>query len=61
MIGPALAHPPCDLALQRRIQEARLEAVTRTLRRRGRGQSPPADVARAAFAGGEDVWRSFRF
>ena len=63
MIGPALAHPTCDLALQRRIREARLGAISRRARRARRegAQAPPADVADAAFSGGEDVWRSLRF
>ncbi len=63
MIGPALAHPTCDLALQRRIRDARVGAIARRMRRSRRegAQSPPADVADTAFSGGEDVWRSLRF
>lgn len=63
MIGPAMTHAPCDLSLQRRILEARRAALTPRRRRRGardRAQAPSADLARAAFSGSEDVWRSLR-
>lgn len=68
-MGPDLTHAPCDLSLQRRLQEARLAALVRRarpgrrigrFRRRGSAQSPPADLARAALSGSEDVWRSLR-
>lgn len=62
MIGPAMTHAPCNLALQRRIMDARLEALIRPRRRfrRWRPQPNSADVARAALRGCEDVWASLR-
>ena len=63
MIGPAMTHAPCNLSLQRRILEARREALIPPRRwfRRGRPQPPnSADVARAALRGSEDVWASLR-
>lgn len=63
MFGPVINHAPCDLALQRRILEARRAALIPRRRRRGsraRAQAPSADLARAAFSGSEDVWRSLR-
>ena len=60
MIGPHMAHAPCDLSLQRRIMEARRAALIGKRRRRRRAQAPSADMARAALSGSEDVWHSLR-
>jgi hypothetical protein len=74
MIGPVVGHPTCDLALQRRIHEAKRDAVARSVGRnsgrrsfldrllgrepRERGDAVLAEDLRPQH---EDVWKSFRF
>ena len=62
MIGPAMTHAPCDLSLQRRIQEARRAALVHGRGRGGRrhSQARSADMCRDALTDREDVWRSLR-
>jgi hypothetical protein len=60
MIGPHMAHAPCDLSLQRRISEARRAGLIPRRRRRRSAQAPSADMARVALTGSEDVWHSLR-
>jgi hypothetical protein len=72
-----IGHPTCDLHLQRRIRDARREAVARSVLRMSgrrtvldrilrRGRADPGERPLALDVGafrddGEDVWKSLRF
>jgi hypothetical protein len=76
-VGPLIAHPVCDLNLQRRIRDARVEALARSVERRRRpagrslldrvlGREPRQrpDVAidpSVLRDAGEDVAKALRF
>jgi hypothetical protein len=76
-VGPVIAHPVCDLNLQRRIRDARIDALARSVDRRrkaGRrspldrllrrepGERPEAVIDPAVLRdAGEDVAKAFRF
>jgi hypothetical protein len=70
-LDPLIGHPTCDLDLQRRIREARKDAVIRSLRdgRRTlldrvlrRRPAPAIDLdVRSLRDQGDDVWKSLRF
>ncbi len=66
--GIVMGHPICDMALQRRIADARRERLVRSMwrrRRRPRGESPseagPVLDAEALVVHGEDVLKALRF
>jgi hypothetical protein len=74
MMDPQVGHPTCDLSLQRRIMDARREAVAHELARRRRRRvgllarlfhrhalNDPVLDAQDLVAHGEDVWKSLRF
>jgi hypothetical protein len=74
VIGPVVAHVPCELDRQRRLHQARADAAARRA-----GPSPLARVVRALLGAplhhpsprghaevdvaprGEDVWKALRF
>jgi hypothetical protein len=74
MFSPVTGHPTCDLATQRRIAQARRDAVARSVgRNRGRrslldrflgrepGERPRQVLAEDLKPQHEDVWKSLRF
>jgi hypothetical protein len=71
MMDPQVGHPTCDMSLQRRIMDARREAVAHELSvRRGRGvlarllhrhRHDRELDAHHLVEHGEDVWKSLRF
>ena len=74
MLSPVVTHPTCDLSTQRRIAEARRDAVARSVgRNRGRrslldralgrehGERPAEILAEDLRSPHEDVWRALRF
>jgi hypothetical protein len=75
MFSPVTTHPTCDLATQRRIAQARHDALVRSIgRNRGRrtildrvlGREPGDRPRREVLAADlepqhEDVWKSLRF
>lgn len=61
MLSPVVSHVPCDLDLQRRIREARVESTLRAVLRRRRGRGGPQPSAVDLRPAGEDVWHSLRF
>lgn len=74
MFSPVVTHPTCDLSTQRRIAEARRDAVARSVgRNRGRrslldralgrepGERPLEILAEDLRSPHEDVWRALRF
>ena len=75
MLSPVVTHPTCDLSTQRRIAEARRDAVARSVgRNRGRrslldralGREPrerrPVEIlAEDLRSPHEDVWKALRF
>jgi adenosylcobinamide amidohydrolase len=62
MLSPIVSHVPCALDHQRRIREARTDALVRSARRRGRrrGGGTSADQAAVLGTRGEDVWSALR-
>ena len=71
---PQIAHPTCDLDLQRRIRETRRDEIARAVGRKrhkrsfldrvlGRepGERPTSFDADVLKERGEDVWKSLRF
>jgi hypothetical protein len=76
-VGPLVSHPICDLNLQRRIRDARVDAIARSVqrsarggrrslldrvRRRGRADRAPLAIDAAVLGvAGEDVEKAFRF
>jgi len=57
VLSPAAGHPVCDLNLQRRIREARIESLARALRKRRRREGAEIDLGER----GEDVWHALRY
>jgi hypothetical protein len=74
MFSPVTGHPTCDLATQRRIAQARRDAVARSVsRNRGHrslldrvlgrhpGERPRQILVEDLKPRHEDVWKSLRF
>ncbi len=71
--SPVITHPVCDVDLQRRIRDARRDAVARSVGRKGRmtvldrvlsrdpGDRPVHVDSRVFEPTGEDVGHAFRF
>jgi hypothetical protein len=71
-MDPIIGHPTCDLGLQRRIREVRLEAFARSVERANRRPGrvrrllrlpdrPGFDLTFDLRERGEDVWGALRF
>jgi hypothetical protein len=75
VITPTVGHPTCDLDLQQRVSDARIEAMVRSVGRRNRRcgrlrsltrlarrhDRPSSDHAMDFRPGGGDVWHALRY